>query len=403
MSRRIALVTQGFDIGGGVPTVARWLRAELSARYGYAVDVHDLATSSRDRDSRQIRKPQTLLRRSLRGRYDDRGCAQPWGANLVELEPMRYRPRAELSRTLRTYDLIQVVSGSPAVAAAVIGSGPPVVLQVATTLRWEREARRRERSTRSRLWGDGMTAWASAAERRALLGADAVLVENAAMLSFVESLDVKCTVKAPPGVDTSRFTPAQGGWDAAGYLLSVCRLSDPRKRLDRLISAYAELSKSAASTPLLVLAGRGPLSSETRRRLDESGAAGRIQIREDVHPDDLAGLYRGASVFVQTSQEEGLGISVLEAMAAGLPVVAIDNAGSRESVEDEKTGYLVSQDVENVIPSVLAGRIREVLSSVGMVMGKAGRSRCETLFSTEHTLGKFVATYDALLGTQARG
>ena len=117
--RRIALVTQGFCIGGGVSTVARWLRSGLESTGNYSVDIHDLATSSKDAMSRRLARPKTWLRRSLRWLSDSDDGLQHWGANAVEVELMRYRPRVELTRTLRSYDLIQVVNGGPALAAAV--------------------------------------------------------------------------------------------------------------------------------------------------------------------------------------------------------------------------------------------------------------------------------------------
>src|SRR5438128_712892 len=122
---RIALVTSGFDVGGGVPTVARWLRDSLRSTAGYVVDVHDLATSSRDPYSRRLLKPKSWARRSLRIRSGDEESLTHWGANAVEIETMRYRPRRELSQALQNYDLIQVVTGTPAWAAAVVGVGVP--------------------------------------------------------------------------------------------------------------------------------------------------------------------------------------------------------------------------------------------------------------------------------------
>jgi glycosyltransferase involved in cell wall biosynthesis len=256
-----------------VPTVARWLHEGLESIDGYTVDLHDLATSGRDIYSRRILQPGTWLRRSLRGPFAEHLGAQPWGANLVELEPMRYRPRAELTRALRGYDLIQVVAGGSALASAVIATGPPVVLYVATTVRLERQARRAETSAGLRVWQDAMTAWASRIELKALRDVDAVLVMNDAMLSFVLDAGQANVAKAPPGVDTDRFYPPVAGWNREGYLLSVCRLSEPRKRLDRLIRAYRELVRADEAAPKLVLAGRGALPDEVQRLISDPGLA----------------------------------------------------------------------------------------------------------------------------------
>lgn len=396
--RRIALVTQGFATGGGVPSVARWLRDGLREA-GHHVDVHDLATSSRDPSSRRIARPASWLQASLRGPSDPASGAQHWGANAVELEPMRYLPRRELTRALRTYDLLQVVAGGAAVAGAVMGVGPPVFLQVATRLRWERRARRSMLPLPARAWSDAMTACATRQEIRALAAADGVFVENREMLAYVREIGQRNVVLAPPGVDTDRFRPATSGWAAEGYLLSVCRLAEPRKRLDRLIDGYRELMRRDPSAPDLVLAGRGRLPEDLRRRISDAGLASHVSIRPDVAAADLPDLYRGAAVYVQASDEEGLGISVLEAMASGLPVVATDTAGARECVVDGSTGWLVQQDYAGDHAAAFAEPLTQVLTSAGGAMGDRGRRRCEAEFSSRQALGRFLESYDRSVPT----
>lgn len=396
--RHIALVTQGFDTGGGVPSVARWLRDGLREA-GHDVDVHDLATSSRDPSSRRIARPASWLQASLRGPSDPASGAQHWGANAVELEPMRYLPRRELTRALRTYDLIQVVAGGAAVAGAVVGAGPPVFLQVATRLRWERRARHGVLPLPARAWGDAMTAWATRLEVRALVAIDGVFVENREMLAYVGEIGQRNVVLAPPGVDTDRFRPAASAWAADGYLLSVCRLAEPRKRLDRLIDGYRELVRRDPSAPDLVLAGRGQLPEDLRRRISAAGVASRVTVRTDVAAADLPELYRCASVYVQASDEEGLGISVLEAMASGLPVVATDTAGARECVVDGSSGLLVQQDDAVDLAAAFAERLTQVLTAAGGAMGDRGRRRCEAEFSSRQTLARFLDSYDRSIPT----
>lgn len=397
--RRIALVTQGFGVGGGIPSAVRWLRDGLESLGGYSVDIHDLAASSRDVNSRRAARPTSWGRRSLRGPYDGLLRSHPWGANLVEIEPMRYRPRSELTRVVEEYDLVQVVAGAPALATAVTRAAVPVVIQVATSVRWERQATRVGAASGRRLWRDAMTGWATRAELDALRRADAVQVMNDAMLAFVVEAGQPNVVKAPPGVDTNRFVPPTAPWSPGGYLLSVCRLSEPRKRLDRLILTYRELVNFDDDVPALVLAGKGDLPAPVRDLIVTLDLESRVVIRQEVRPEELAALYRGASVYVQASQEEGLGLSVLEAMACGVPVVATDTDGSRECVADAVTGWLVAQTPEPGIPHVFAERIRDILRVSGPSMALAGRLRCEQLFSTKVALGQITDLYERILGS----
>lgn len=393
-------MTAGFDIGGGVPTIARWLRDGLRSLGGYTVDVHDLATSSRDPLSRRLRAPTSWGRPSLRNPFLDEDQVVHWGANLVEIEAMRYLPRQELKRTLGTYDVVQVVSGGPALAGAVIGAGVPVVLWAATRVAWERQRQKVEQTGPVALWRRGMTLLTTRLERRAIRKVDAVLVLNAAMLEYVRSTGQVNVTKALPGVDTDRFFPSAAGWQNQGHLLSVCRLNDPRKGLDRMIRAYAHLVDADESVPRLVLAGRGRLPDAAHSLIALLGLSSRVIVSPDVSDSELPELYRGASVYLQTSYEEGLGMSVLEATACGVPVVSTETAGTKETVIDGVTGWLVPQNAGNDVAQLVANRTLNLLRGDGAVFGARSRAWSVEAFSNEVALRGFTKTYDQLL---ARG
>ena len=173
------------------------------------------------------------------------------------------------------------------------GIGPPVVLQAATTLRWEREARHAIAPGGARLWRDLMTTCSTRTEREAIRRSDAVLVENDEMLAFVRGVGQSNVIKAAPGVDVDRFHPPTSGWNSGGYLLSVCRLDEPRKRLDRLLSAYGALIREDPQTPCLVLAGKGNLPGPIRTAIEGSTMARRIRVLTDVADNELASFTWG--------------------------------------------------------------------------------------------------------------
>lgn len=393
--RRIALIAQGYQFAGGIQTVARWLATGLRDA-GFEVEIFDLATSRADAHSRRLTSPPSWLRSTLLVADASEIQLTHVGANGVELEPLRYLPRAELSTELKRFDLVQVVAGAPALALTAIRSGRPIVLQVATTVALERASQFPAAGALLALWRRGMTTAVSLMERAALQRADAVLVENRVMQEFARSVGQTSVYWAPPGVDTKRFTPRAEGWDAAGHLLSVCRLGDPRKGLERLIRSYALMTTERSLLPDLVLAGGGELPTRLTRLIAELGLAECVSVRSDVPEAHLPSLYRGASVYLQTSYEEGLGISVIEAMASGIPVVSTTTAGTRETVAHGKTGWLVDQgtDVERTI----AARALSVLDLDGHAMSVAARSRADSVFSDEATLTRFIEIYDQLIG-----
>jgi glycosyltransferase involved in cell wall biosynthesis len=384
---RVAIVTQRYFMGGGFLAVVRWLVEGFNASGDFDVTVFDVATSADDPYSTLVRRPATWFRRSLEGPERD-GVVQ-WGAHLAEIEVMRYLPRRELSRALRDFDLIQVVTGAPALANVAIGLGVPVIIQVATLLKWERAYKCGGAKGAITLWRQFMANVVSPLETRAVKRADAILVENDQMHNVCHRLGQEKAYKIPPGVDTRRFVPA-ATWRQDGYLLSVCRLDDARKGLDRLVRAYSSVIADDPEMPRLVLAGSRTLSSGTAALIEELGVRERIEIRSDVPNEELADLYRGASVFVQTSHEEGLGISVLEAMACGLPVVATDTFGSRETVDDGVTGVRVPQRNEHEAIDGVIGGIRKMLTADGQKYGAAGRARVENFFSADACFAQYL-------------
>jgi glycosyltransferase involved in cell wall biosynthesis len=392
---RVAVLTQGYQGTGGVSTVARWLACGLRD-VGYEVEVFDLAASRSDGFSRRLTSPASWRRQTLLLADSTDLHLTHVGANGVELEPLRYLPRADLSAALNRYDLLQVISGAPSLTLAASRCRRPIVLQVATTVAAERASQLATTGRALALWRGAMTRATSMMERRALRRADVVLVENAQMQEFVRSVGRTRPVLAPPGVDSERFVPPAEGWESTGYLLSVCRLDDARKGLDRLIRSYAQMKASRPSVPPLVLAGIGKLPAALTALIAQLGLAECVSVRPDVPSAELPSLYQGASVYLQTSHEEGLGISVIEAMASGLPVVSTATAGSLETVVSGDTGWLVSQgsQVENRVAELTISVLDDATGS----MSRQARSRAVSLFSHKATLARYLEVYDQLLG-----
>lgn len=116
---------------------------------------------------------------------------------------------------------------------------------------------------------------------------------------------------------------------------------------------------------------------------------------------DIPSVLRRASLFVLPSLTEGLPLTVLEAMACGLPVVATRVGGTPEAIEDGVTGLLVAPGE----PEQLAQAIQRVWGDWerGGEMGRAGRERVEELFDVRTMVAEYESFYqDALRGTLAR-
>lgn len=175
-------------------------------------------------------------------------------------------------------------------------------------------------------------------------------------------------------------------------VLTLARLA-PQKGLDTLLAA-ARLVPEA----VFAVAGDGPERGALEAQAATLGLADRMRFLD--HRRDVAALLDACDVFALPSLFEGLPLAVLEAMAAGKPVVASNIGGTDEAVLDGVTGLLVPPSDARA----LARAIREVLGdpSLARRLGAAGRSRVHAEFSARRMVSAVEATYDEVLAAAER-
>lgn len=141
-------------------------------------------------------------------------------------------------------------------------------------------------------------------------------------------------------------------------ILTVSRLIE-RKGVDTLIEAVAAIR----DVPLILdIAGDGPWHARLARLAQQFGIADRINFHGFVQHADLSDLYAQADIFVLPSRAESCSMALLEAMGAGLPVVATRVGGTPELVRDGKNGLLTGTDDA----TALAAAIRQLVSDAGL-------------------------------------
>ncbi len=206
-------------------------------------------------------------------------------------------------------------------------------------------------------------------------------------------------VVVPPPADPRFGQPVPGGRRQevlaryalpGSFLLSVGTL-EPRKNQRSAIAAIAKLDP--ARTPPLVLVGRnGGTRAELLRLAEQLRVPDRVLIRDTVRDEDLPAVMQSAAVFLYPSLFEGFGLPIVEALAAGVPVIATEG-GCFPEAGGPATLYTPATDA-----AALAGLLRRVLDDAALAdrMRSAGR-RYARRFDAKLLAARLLAVYEAVL------
>jgi len=187
--------------------------------------------------------------------------------------------------------------------------------------------------------------------RRVLAGTDAIIAPTAKVSRLLRGYEVDRPVSViPTGLDLHRFRPAADAAERADaaalrarlgiapgqkVLLSVSRLAK-EKNLDEVIDMVAAADRADA---VLVLVGDGPYRHELDERVDALGLRERVRFAGVVDPAEVQRWYRLGDVFVSASLSETQGLTFIEAMACGLPLLCRRDPSLAEVVLEDRTGW----------------------------------------------------------------
>lgn len=206
------------------------------------------------------------------------------------------------------------------------------------------------------------------------------------------------------GVDVKLFAPCEDktlvraklGLPKRGMLALTVGALIREKGMGELIDAFEQVGRDRPELYLAVVGG-GPMRAELDalgKRIGED----RIFLPGVVPNQRVADYMRAADVLIHPSHAEGLPNVVLEAMAAGLPVIATAVGGTPEVVVHGKTGFLIgvndAKALRNSLRAILDDR------DLALAMGMAGRARVVARHSWESNAREHIRIYDNLLATR---
>ncbi len=196
-------------------------------------------------------------------------------------------------------------------------------------------------------------------------------------------------------VDTERFAPRAGVAQGPPLAVHVSNFR-PVKRVPWLIEAFARATVGTKAE--LVLVGDGPTRSDASETARKLGLGARVRFLGERNA--LPELLSPADVFLLASSEESFGLSALEAMSCGVPVVATAVGGVPEVVLDGRTGLLCPAADQ----TRYSERIRELLldRERARAMGRAAREDVLARFARDPIVAQYEALYRRVL-ERARG
>jgi glycosyltransferase involved in cell wall biosynthesis len=196
-------------------------------------------------------------------------------------------------------------------------------------------------------------------------------------------------VVVPNGIDIDRFALPRR--PVPGRVLMVGRIAAP-KRHDIAVDAIMRVRRRHPNAELH-LVGDGPGRQELERRISDLGAQGAVRLLGS--RTDVPALLAQADCVLLVSDYEGAPLSILEGMAAGVPVVASRVAGIPELVVDGESGLLVDRGSADALAVVLDRLLDD--PARGAAIGEAGRARARNKYSRERMAADLTALYDAAL------
>jgi len=193
------------------------------------------------------------------------------------------------------------------------------------------------------------------------------------------------------GLDLNRFQCSNEDQMGKSYIAAVGTLS-PIKRWDRLLRVAQKLKTAGVGFLDFRIAGDGPLRCSLEKMAQDLDLSSNVKFIGECH--DIPKFLRGAKFLVHTAEAEGCPNAVMEAMACGIPVVAMEAGDIPYLVEEKKSGFVVRQGDERTFGERLLLLLHD--NELRTLMGTYARTKAERDFGVAHLVSETLAAYRAI-------
>lgn len=191
----------------------------------------------------------------------------------------------------------------------------------------------------------------------------------------------------PTPADRSRAR-REFGFADGDVVIGTCGRLDPVKDLPTLLGAFRLVSDKCGSARLLIV-GEGPERTRLEAHASAAGFAGRVTFAG--YRSDVRALLPALDVYANSSIHEGVSLTLLEAMSAGLPIVATRVGGTPEVIGDRQTGLLVPARSSAALAAAIERLLCEPESRAAL--GGSARARVEREFTTSAMVARYLEMY----------
>lgn len=227
---------------------------------------------------------------------------------------------------------------------------------------------------------------------------DMVISPSPGMADVLRRLGVTSAIDVVPnGVELESYQQIcddcrlEFGFNKADILMVYSGRLGPEKSVDFLIKAFAGVAETIENVHLLIIGG-GPEEDNLKNLVAETGISDRVHFYGMIAYELVPKYLAMSDIFVTASVTEVHPLSVVEAMATGLPALGIRSVGVGDTIEDGKTGYLASQN-----QAAFAAKLTRLCldRSLRRKMGQAAR-RASDRYDIEHTVETMLGIYEGL-------
>lgn len=200
----------------------------------------------------------------------------------------------------------------------------------------------------------------------------------------------------PFGIDTEIFSPDAEKIQNDEITIGLVKALERKYGIDKLIEVFGLLKKRNPELNLkLMLVGGGSLAEKFRQKVQSMGLANNTIFTGNISHSKVSDYHRKLDIAVYLSTVESFGVSVLESLSCGVPVVVSDVGGLPEIVEDGETGIIVKEG--NIDDACLA--VEKLIKDAGLRkrMGTAGRMAVLKNYSWNENVNQMISFYKSVL------